>query len=161
MSLFSLRSCGLGLLLGLSLCGGCKDKRHVPAPQAAATHDNGPVVLLEGTFERVSKVVSGKVRLEQYGDKFELVVNPVSIPDIGPVHVYLVGLTKIRSTADLDSVDAKYDFGPLEQTGSNEYVAEQRITLPSKPAPELRAVALVNPRFGVVLGGSSLHEPKR
>lgn len=146
-------------LVLLALSGGCKDRHKIPAPHAAA-NTNKPVVLLEGAFERVSKVVSGKVRIEQSGDKFELVINPVSIPDIGPVHVYLVGLNKVRTTADLDSVDAKYDFGPLEQTGSNEYVPEQRIQLPSKPAPELRAVALVNPRFGVVLGASSLHEPK-
>lgn len=139
---------------------GCKDRRSVPAPPAATSKIDKPVVLLEGTFERVAKVVSGKVRLEQHGDKYELVINPTSIPDIGPVHVYLVGLSKVRSTSDLDAVDAKYDFGPLEQTGSNEYVPEQRITLPSKPAAALRAVALVNPRFGVVLGSSSLHEPK-
>lgn len=117
-------------------------------------------MLLEGTLERGAKAVSGKVRIERAGDTFELVVNPVSIPDIGPVHVYLVGLPRVRTTADLDSVDAKYDFGPLEQTGSNEYVREQRIPLPSKPADDLRSVALVNPRFGVVLGSSSLREPK-
>jgi hypothetical protein len=150
---------GLGLwgLVASCFLTSCKDKR-TSASQPAVTA-KASAVLLEGTFERVSKVVSGKARIEQHADKFELVINPLSIPDIGPVHVYLVGLNKVRSTSDLDSVDAKYDFGPLEQTGSNEYVAEQRITLPSRPAPELRSVALVNPRFGVVLGASSLHEP--
>lgn len=151
------------LIAGLAtLFSGCKDKRVVPTsrPGAGAALNTGPTVLLEGTLEPRAKAVSGKVRIEQTGDTFELVVNPINVPDIGPVHVYLVGLPKVRTTADLDSVDAKYDFGPLEQSGSNEYVREQRITLPSKPADDLRSVAFVNPRFGVVLGASSLREPK-
>jgi hypothetical protein len=148
--------------LGLPVLG-CKDKPLASAARAVASAHQGSSassVLLEGTFQRVAKVVSGKVRIERHGEKYELVVNPASIPDIGPVHVYLVGLPAVRSTADIDSVEAKYDFGPIEQTGSNEYVAEQRITLPGKPAPELRSVALINPRFGVVLGASSLREPR-
>jgi hypothetical protein len=116
---------------------------------------------LEGTFEQVAKAVTGSVRLERHADVYELVVQDVTINDAGPVHVYFVGLDKVRSTHDLDEVDAKYDFGPLEEAGSGAFIPEHRIQLPSKPAPNLRSVALINPRFGVVLAASSLHAPRR
>ena len=136
------------------VAGSCKNRSDLT--ETVKVQSAKDQVLLTGAFERVSKEVVGKVRLEKHDERYELVVNPISIPDLGPVHVYLVGLEKVPSTAALDAVDAKYDFGPLEQTGSNEFVAEQHITLPSKPAPELRAVALVNPRFGVVLASATL-----
>ena len=111
---------------------------------------------MEGRFEQVAKAATGTVRLERHGDAFELVVSDVVLNDAGPVHVYFVGLDRIRSTRDLDQVDAKYDFGPLEEAGPGTFVAEHRIALPSEPAPELRSVALINPRFGVVLASSTL-----
>lgn len=117
-------------------------------------------ILLTGEFRQVAKKVSGSVTLERNGDTYELVVRNVTLNDVGPVHVYFVGLPAVRSSADLDGVDAKYDFGPLEETGSGAYVAEHRIELPSEPKPDLRSVALINPRFGVVLASSSLQEPR-
>lgn len=111
---------------------------------------------MEGQFEQVAKAATGTVRLERRGDSFELVVSNVVLNDAGPVHVYFVGLERVRSTRDLDQVDAKYDFGPLEAVGPSTFVAEHRIALPSEPAPELRSVALINPRFGVVLASSTL-----
>lgn len=116
-------------------------------------------VLLAGTFQQVAKKVTGSVTLERNGDTYELVVRDVALSDIGPVHVYFVGLPEVRSSADIDGVDAKYDFGPLEETGSGAYVAVHRVKLPSEPKPELRSVALINPRFGVVLASSSLKKP--
>lgn len=124
---------------------------------AAPTEDHG--VLLAGTFEQVAKKVSGSVTLERNGDTYELVVRDVTLTDVGPVHVYFIGLPQVRSSMDLDGVDAKYDFGPLEETGSGAYVAVHRVKLPSEPKPELRSVALINPRFGVVLASSSLKKP--
>ena len=117
-------------------------------------------VLLTGEFREVAKKATGSVTLERTGDTYVLVVRHVSLSDVGPVHVYFVGLPAVRSSADLDGVDAKYDFGPLEETGSGTYVAEHRIELPSEPKPDLRSVALINPRFGVVLASSSLKEPR-
>lgn len=138
------------------------DDAPTPAASGAKSTVEPPSqpVLLEGNFEQVSKQVSGSVRLERHGDLYELVVRNVTLNDVGPIHVYFVGLDRVRSTNDLDAVDAKYDFGPLEATGSGAFAAEQRIKLPSKPAPELRSVALINPRFGVVLASSSLQAPK-
>lgn len=137
------------------------------APQSATVGARPPpgtptrehAVLLVGTFHEVAKKASGSVTLERTGDTYELVVRNVALNDSGPVHVYFVGLPQVRSSIDLDGVDAKYDFGPIEETGSGAYVAEHRVKLPSEPKPELRSVALINPRFGVVLASSSLNEP--
>ncbi len=117
-------------------------------------------MLLTGSFEQVAKQASGTVALEHNGEAYELVLRNVALNDVGPVHVYFVGLPEVRSSIDLDRVDAKYDFGPLEETGSGTYVPEHRVKLPSKPKAELRSVALINPRFGVVLASSSLRQPR-
>lgn len=151
----------LGCVLGVSGClkEPLETRRSDTAPnttQAAVTTDPQGE-LLSGTFEQVAKQVSGSVTLEHSGDAYELVVRNVRLNDVGPVHVYFVGLPRVRSTIDLDGVDAKYDFGPLEEVGSGAFVAEHRVRLPSKPKPELRSVALLNPRFGVVLASASLH----
>lgn len=137
---------------------GVEPSRVATAATGRPTSEQG--ILLEGTFEQVAKKVSGGVSLERSGETYELVVHDVALNDVGPVHVYFVGLPEVRSSMDLDGVDAKYDFGPLEEVGSGNYVAVQRIKLPSKPKPELRSVALINPRFGVVLASSSLKEPR-
>ncbi len=139
-----------------------ESRRSGPPTNPAVTQQPAPAapVLLEGTFEQVAKAVTGSVRLERHADVYELVVRNVTLNDAGPVHVYFVGLDQVRSTHDLDEVDAKYDFGPLEESGPGTFVPEHRIQLPSKPAPNLRSVALINPRFGVVLAASSLHAPR-
>lgn len=126
--------------------------------QADSPTHRGPV-LLTGAFQRVAKNVTGTVSLEHHDGVYELVVRDVTLNDAGPVHVYFVGLEHVRTTRDLDEVDAKYDFGPLEEAGSGTFVPEQRIKLPSAPAKELRSVVLLNPRFGVVLASSSLRTP--
>lgn len=146
-------------MLGLSSClkEPLETHRSDPAPSAAqATAGDPQGELANGAFEQVSKQVSGTVSLEHNGDAYELVVRNVRLNDVGPVHVYFVGLERVRSTADIDAVDAKYDFGPLEEVGSGSFVTEHRVRLPSKPKAELRSVALLNPRFGVVLASASL-----
>lgn len=159
-----LRASGLGLWLGcvLGVTSCLKEpletRRSDAAPSAtqAAVAGDPQGELASGAFELVSKEVSGTVSLEHNGEAYELVVRNVRLNDVGPVHVYFVGLDRVRSTADLDGVDAKYDFGPLEEVGSGSFVTEHRVRLPSKPKSELRSVALINPRFGVVLASASL-----
>lgn len=152
------------VLLSCAALGGClKDpleSRRTPdgSPQTASPTHRGPVLLV-GSFEQVAKKATGTVSLEHHDGVYELVVRDVTLNDAGPIHVYFVGLERVRSTRDLDEVDAKYDFGPLEETGSGTFVPEQRIKLPSAPAKELRSVVLLNPRFGVVLASSSLRTP--
>lgn len=133
---------------------------HQPRPSGQPQPTAADGVILAGTFQEVAKKVSGTVTLERTGDAYELVLHNVALSDSGPVHVYFVGLPAVLSSADLDGVDAKYDFGPLEETGAGGYVAQHRVKLPSQPKPELRSVALINPRFGVVLASSSLKEPR-
>jgi hypothetical protein len=146
----------------LSLVGCLKEpleSRRTPSGSSRADSASTGPVLLTGAFEQIAKKVSGTVSLEHHDGLYELVVRNVQLNDVGPVHVYFVGLDQVRSTRDLDEVDAKYDFGPLEEAEPGTFVPEQRIELPSAPAKELRSVVLLNPRFGVVLASSSLRTP--
>lgn len=124
--------------------------------QTTAADEIAPGVLLAGSFEAVAKPAEGEVALLKTKAGYELLLEGVKVSDAGPVHVYLVGLNRVHSTSELDAVDDKYDFGALDNPKHTE---QRRIKLPGKPAANLRSVALVNPKFGVVLASSELTEP--
>lgn len=130
----------------------------VDPPEEAIDSKPTPTVgvMLRGSFDAIAKPAQGTVELTKTQAGYELSLNGVTVADPGPVHVYLVGLERVNSTKDLDQVEEKYDFGPLETQGN-----PQRIRLPGRPAATLRSVALVNPKFGVVLAASELREPTR
>ena len=136
----------------------CVDPPDETTTRQTAADEVAPGVLLEGSFEAVAKPAEGKAALLKTKAGYELLLEGVKVSDAGPVHVYLVGLNRVRSTSDLDAVDDKYDFGPLDNPKHTE---QRRIKLPGKPATNLRSVALVNPKFGVVLASSELTEPAK
>lgn|SRR5512145_3088919 len=151
----------LAMILIGSAVDGCRSRQTVPQsgstlsnpnPSSAASRSDG--VLLEGTFERVARPVTGKASIVRRGTTYELVLSGVTVSQEGSVHVYLVGHDRPKTTRIVDETEMKYDMAELEPGG-----AEQRILLPSEPDPALRSVVLFYPTFGVNLAFAPLHPP--
>ena len=148
------------ILIG-SAAGGCRNRQTVPQsrsniskadPSSAAPRADG--VLLEGTFERVARPVTGRASIVRHGASYELVLNGVTVAQEGAVRIYLVGHERPSTTRIVDETEMKYDMEELERGG-----AEQRIALPSEPDPALRSVVLFYPTFGVNLAYAPLRPP--
>lgn len=132
---------------------GCRqdsDSANPAAENSAPTSQ----VLLRGDFARVAKNVSGSAEIVRSGDRYQLRLHHTKVDTLGEVHIYLVGLPEVPSTAALTATDVKYDFGPLEQGAP-----QQLIELPSEPAPELRSVVLYEPRYRINLAAAALRPP--
>lgn len=152
------------LLIALTVCGepGCRNRRSPtqPSPSAhtsaagSATTASAEQILLEGSFERVSRAASGTARIVRLGNAYELRLSSVTVAQEGTVRVYLVGHERPSSTRILDETELKYDMAELERG-----VVEQRIELPSEPDPALRSVVLLHPAFGVNLAVAPLRSP--
>lgn len=134
------------------ISAGCNRDSEQAAPAASSAAADGTSVLLTGTFQRVAKAASGRAEIIRRGNEYSLRLSHASVDSSSEVHVYLVGLPDVASTAELIATDTVYDFGPLEQ-GAN----EQLIELPSEPAPELKTVVLFEPRYHVNLARAPLH----
>jgi hypothetical protein len=143
------------LLVGCTVSGalGCKAESSASSDAPSASQAATPLVLLEGTFRRVSKKANGKAQIIRRGERYQIRLLGVSVDTLGETHVYLVGLPDARSTAEVIQATNKYDFGPLRQGAF-----QQLIDLPSKPALELRTVVLYEPRFHVNLAAAPLNE---
>lgn len=131
---------------------GCNRDSESPAPAASQVASGRNGVLLSGTFQRVAKAADGRAEIIRRGGKYLLRLSNTTVDTHGEVHVYLVGLPDVTSTAELIATDAVYDFGVLEQGAG-----EQLIKLPSEPAPELKTVVLFEPRYHVNLARAPLH----
>ena len=140
----------LGLLMSVALPA-CQKESSDPAPAPAASTPAETRVLLQGSFERVAKHVTGSVALIEGPRGCQLRLRDVTVDNLGEVQIYFVGLPEAKSTLALTAVETKYDFGPLQQ-GAH----EQLIDLPGKPAPELRSVVLYEPRYRVNLAAAAL-----
>lgn len=116
-----------------------------------STEPTGETRLLEGRFETVAKRASGTAAIFQHGSAYELRLSDVTLEHDGEVRVYLVSGDSAASTAAVDGASLKYDLAALDTA-----VSGQTITLPSKPAPELRSVVLWNAKYGANLAAASL-----
>jgi hypothetical protein len=150
---------GVAVLAALPTGYGCRSRRSpaqptpsvaVPTSQTAAA---GAVeqVLLTGSFERVSRGVTGTASIARRGNEYLLLLSAVTVAEVGTVRVYLLGHDRAKSTRIFDETVLKYDMAELERG-----VAEQRIVLPSEPDPTLRSVVLFNPAFSVNLAVAPL-----
>ncbi len=152
------------LLIAITALGttGCRNRRSStpPSPSArtsvagVATTASVEQILLEGSFERVSRAASGTARIVRRGNVYELRLSSVNVAQEGTVRVYLVGHERPASTRILDETELKYDIAELERGAM-----EQRIELPSEPDPALRSVVLLHPAFGVNLAVAPLRSP--
>lgn len=146
-----------GVLLTFASTG-CRSRkspaRSIPsttlsAPASAVTPEEQ--ILLSGSFERVSRAVTGRASIVRRGQDFELKLEGVTVAQTGEVHVFLVGHERAATTRIVDDTEMKYDMAKLELG-----VPEQRIALPSEPDPALRSVVLFYPTFGVNLAVAPL-----
>jgi hypothetical protein len=151
---------GVATLTALPLACGCRSRRSPAQPTPSVVVPStrtvaGPGVeqiLLTGSFERVSRAVTGTASIVRRGTDYFLLLSAVTVAQAGQIRVYLVGDDGARSTRIFDETALKYDMAPLEQG-----VPEQRIALPSQPDASLRSVVLFYPAFGVNLAVAPLH----